>query len=169
MDGDRQAVYVVPFWQSWTRNYTGSDRRRSFKKLWPLWRQGLDDQGTYYAWPALNPLWRTPIIDDHYAWLWEMYASVRKDDVKRERTWLALWRREKDEDEDRRSLVGIWARRSYSQAGQRVRETSLLFGLLRFRSREDAGIEWMAPAFPGPGWPLDRVPNSIHPRTEPSN
>ena len=94
---------------------------------------------------------------------------MRKEDVKRERTWLALWRREKDQDEDRRSLVGIWARRAYSVRGRRVRETSVLFGLLRFRSVDGEGIDWMPPAIPGPGWPLERVPNSIHPNPEPSN
>lgn len=169
-DGGRSSFYAVPFWQSWERHYTDSDKHRSFRKLWPIWREGYEEeQGTYFAWPALNPLWRTPIIDEHYAWLWEVYASVRRPGVKRERSWLALWRREKDQDEDRRSLVGLWARRSYSQAGRAVRETSLLFGLLRFRTREGAGLEWMRPAIPGPGWPLDRVPNSIHPRTEGSN
>ncbi|MFT5050995.1 MAG: hypothetical protein ACI8QZ_002402 [Chlamydiales bacterium] len=163
-NGKRSTTSVLPFWQNWTRTYTGSDDVRSFKKLWPLWRMGRDDsQGTYYAWPALNPLWRTPIIDEHYAWLWEVYASVRKPGIKRERSLLALWRRESDPDEDRRSFVGLWSRRKYSQAGKRVVETSYLFGLLRFRSRADEGIEWMAPALPGPGWPLERVPNSILP------
>jgi hypothetical protein len=37
-----------------------------------------------------------------------------------------------------------------------VRETSLLFGLLRWRSRGSDSLEWMLPALPGPGWPLER-------------
>jgi hypothetical protein len=34
-----------------------------------------------------------------------------------------------------------------------VRETSLLFGLLRWRASHKGGVELLAPAFPGPGWP----------------
>ena len=35
--------------------------------------------------------------------------------------------------------------------------TSLLFGLLRWRSGPD-GFGFLLPAIPGPGWPLERVP-----------
>ena len=34
-----------------------------------------------------------------------------------------------------------------------MRETSLLFGLLRWRVTEGEGFDMLPPAFPGPGWP----------------
>ena len=71
-----------------------------------------------------------------------------------------LWRREKDRDEDRRSLSMVWARRDYSVAGAPVRETSLLLGLVRWRSGPN-GFGFLQPAFPGPGWPLERVPSTL--------
>jgi hypothetical protein len=103
---------------------------------------------------------RIQVIDEHYAWLWEIYTRQRLDDRVRVRSLLGLWRREKDRDEDRRSFVGLWARRDYSVAGEPVRETSLLFGLIRWRSRGGRAT-LMAPALPGPGWPLERVPSSL--------
>jgi hypothetical protein len=33
-----------------------------------------------------------------------------------------------------------------------VRETSLLFGLVRWRVTADEGFAMLRPAFPGPGW-----------------
>ena len=81
--------------------------------------------------------------------------------MKRERSWLGLWRREKDQDEDRRYLSGLWANREYTWRGEKVSETSLLFGLIRYRRSKSAGFEMMAPGLPGPGWPRERVPNSI--------
>jgi hypothetical protein len=84
----------------------------------------------------------------------------------KERTWLGLWRREKDADEDRSSLVGVWAGRRYRENGGAVHETSILFGLIRWRTREDGGFELLWPSLPGPGWPLQRTPrNYVNPRT----
>ena len=84
--------------------------------------------------------------------------------MKRERSWLGIWRREKDADEDRKHLSFLWANRKYSRGGKRVSETSWLFGLIRYRVSESEGFEFMPPGMPGPGWPRERVPNSIHPR-----
>ena len=67
-----------------------------------------------------------------------------------------LWRREKGESEDRRSLMGLWARRDYIREGAATREQSVLFGLLRWRSGPE-GVTLLQPAFPGPGWPLKRT------------
>jgi hypothetical protein len=71
-----------------------------------------------------------------------------------------LWRREKDAAEDRRSFSFLWAHRTYSTEKERVRETSLLFGLFRWRSGDESGFDMLPPAMPGPGWPLERVTSS---------
>jgi hypothetical protein len=156
----KSAQNVALFWHSWDRK----DSRvgdSHYRRAWPLFRRSWSEDEEFLAWPALNPFWRLPVIDEHYAWIWELYQATRNGDRIAERSWLGLWRRERDHDEDRRSFTGLWAKRKFTLAGERVTETSLLFGLLRWRSTEGKGIDWKAPAFPGPGWPLERVPNSI--------
>ncbi|MEE8468181.1 MAG: hypothetical protein V3T22_06985 [Planctomycetota bacterium] len=157
----QRSQHVLPFWRSWEREVDG-EFDASWRKLWPVYRsasaRGGDER--FFAFPALNPFMRLQVIDEHYAWLWEIYARQTLHDRVRVRSLLGLWRREKDEDEDRRSFVGLWARRDYSLAGEPVRETSLLFGLIRWRSW-GGRVRLLAPALPGPGWPLERVPNSL--------
>jgi hypothetical protein len=161
-DHTKHTTYVFPFWHAWNRKHDNGLRAAS-RRLFPLFRH-YDDEVTaehLFAFPALNPFWRLPFVDEHYAWLWEIYKEERQFDRLRERSMLGLWRREKDRDEDRRSLVGAWASRTYTQRGKRVRESSLLFGLVRWSWTEGAGRALMKPAFPGPGWPLERVPTTL--------
>jgi len=163
----KQTVNLLPVWHAWDR-YDEEEGHSRWRKLFPLFRSYRADLNgeDFYAFPTLNPLWRLRFIDEHYAWMWELYAERRLDDRLSARSWLGLWRREKDRDEDRRSLAGLWARRNYSSAGRAVQETSLLFGLLRWRETE-RGMSLMRPAFPGPGWPLARVPNTLPLEGEP--
>jgi hypothetical protein len=79
----------------------------------------------------------------------------------RQRSFLGLWRRETGRGEDRRSLTGLWARRTYRDGNSPVKETSLLFGLLRWRVRADTGFDMLPPAFPGPGWPAPADPGPL--------
>jgi hypothetical protein len=81
-------------------------------------------------------------------WEWEQEPAYR-----RERAVLGLYRHERGRGEDRRSLSGLWADRRYELDGQPTHETSLLFGLLRWRVTEGEGFAMLRPAFPGPGWP----------------
>ena len=106
-------------------------------------------------------------MDEHYAWLWELYSRRRNGEEVRARSWLGLWRREKDADEDRRSLSFLWSARDYTRAGQEARERSLLLGLLRYRTTDTGGFELLAPSFPGPGWPMRRTPSSTAPALGP--
>ena len=77
--------------------------------------------------------------------------------MKRERSWGGLWWRERNAVEDRRSLAGLWSRRTVKQANVEYSETSLLFGLIRWHNGADDHM--LRPAFPGPGWPaLERAP-----------
>jgi len=155
----RETRSVIPFWTSWDR-VDADGRRSSWRKLWPLGRRGVDEaqDAELISWPALNPLPRQDWIDEHYAWLWELYSARRSFDRVRVRSWLGLYREETDQVEQRRSLVGLWARRDYSEGGEAVREVSFLFGLLRARRRARGSYELIAPAFPGPGWPRREGP-----------
>jgi hypothetical protein len=147
----------IPFWQNWVKVSTEDGVITAYQKLWPLYKAEREGERRSLAFPALNPLWRTPNFDDHWAWIWELWRVDVDGQARRERTWLGLWRREKDADEDRRSLVGVWANRRYSFEGDTVSETSLLFGLVRWRRRADHGLELLPPSLPGPGWPSERV------------
>jgi hypothetical protein len=154
---EKNSVYLIPFWQSWKRVDEDAGVFE-YQKLWPLYvREGREQSERHFAFPALNPLWRTPEIDDMYAWIWELYTRDVDQDMVRERSWLGLYRREKDAAEDRRSFSFLWAHRSYRENGSRIHETSLLFGLIRWRSTDDDAFDWLGPAIPGPGWPLERV------------
>ncbi len=148
----RDGLYILPFWQSWTRNDAEAGRS-SFRKLWPLLQvERMEEHSRKLAFPALNPLWRTPEIDEMYAWIYELFTRESDHDILRERTWLGLYRHEKDALEDRVSIVGLWARRRYGS----TTETSVLFGILRWRKTASGSLQWLPPAIPGPGWPLRR-------------
>lgn len=156
-DGERDGFYVVPFWQSFHRTDEDGATRERWRKLWPLWQDHLEGDHRRWAFPALNPFWPTPVMDDHYAWIYELFAVETEGGVRRERSWGNLWHREVDAFEDRAYLLGLWSRRRYGAPGARTSETSLLFGLLRWRRTPDEGIDWLRPAFPGPGWPARRT------------
>ena len=161
---DRTSFSVFPFLHAWNRT-DSAGRKSSWRKLWPLVRNARDEAGDteMIAWPALNPLRHYAFIDEHYAWLWELYTAERAFDQVRVRTWLGLYREESDRHEQRRSLSMLWARRDYSDEGTDVREISLFAGLIRWRQSEGKGVELLRPSFPGPGWPGDRAPSSRMP------
>ena len=160
-DGERRGEYVVPLWQNWRRTDREGRELEAWTKLWPLYQRHAESRGpeptSRTALPALNPLWHTPVIDDHYAWLYELYTRETRGEGRaervRERSWGGLWRREREADEERHHVTLLWSRRTYRADGGRVRETSLLMGLLRWRTRADGRRELLRPAFPGPGWP----------------
>jgi hypothetical protein len=153
---EKNSRYLIPFWQNWKR-VDEEAGYSSYEKLWPIYMHDRpEEHTTRFAFPAISPLWRTPEIDDMYAWIWELWTRSVNHTHKRERSWLGLYRRERDEYEDRRSLVGLWASRQYREEGRRIHETSLLFGLLRWRTGGADSLEWLPPAIPGPGWPMTR-------------
>jgi hypothetical protein len=158
-DGVRRGQFFIPFYQQWTRTDRAGDTMKTWMKLWPLFQEYTDEtrQHSRTAFPALNPLWHTPVIDDHYAWIYELYTREENGPATRERSWGGIWRRDVDDGEERTYLAGIWSRRKYRRGGETVRETSTLFGLIRWR-RDDAGVHFLTPAMPGPGWPAERYP-----------
>ncbi|MEW6072420.1 MAG: hypothetical protein AB1726_07460 [Planctomycetota bacterium] len=153
---DRDSVYVVPLWQSWDRRDLETGEESAWRKLFPLFqyeRRGEWERGSF---PTLDPFGKNALVDRHFSWLWKLYEWEEKGEMRRERSLLGLWRREKDAGEDRASLALLWSRRRYAEGDRRVRETSLLLGLLRWRVTEGGGFDMLRPAFPGPGWPGDR-------------
>jgi hypothetical protein len=150
-DGERKATSVFPIWHSWKR-WDEEGVRSSGVKLWPLYQRRSFGEESRSGLLALNPLQYHPDFEDNYSWLWEIYARERGVWGVSERGWFGLWRREADAEEDRRSFTCLWASRKYLRDGKSASETSLLFGLIRWRVAE-ARSGLMAPAFPGPGWP----------------
>lgn len=177
-NGTRDSLNVFPFWRSYVREWTESSPEarlgrpnpalgtERWKKLWPLGkvRTAPGEQDLHVI--DLNPFQEVRFIDEHYAWMWELYTRHAKGDSVRSRSWLGLWRREKDADEDRRALGPLWGARDYVRAGRRTRERSWLFGLLRYRTIEGEGTSLLRPAFPGPGWPIRRTPASQIPGSQ---
>ena len=111
----------------------------------------------------LNPFPDYEFVDEHYAWLWELYTRRRN---RRRGPQLApgsaCGGARSDADEDRRSLSFLWSARDYTRAGlERARERSLLFGLLRYRTTEARGLR-AAAARPSRGraGPCARTPSS---------
>jgi hypothetical protein len=153
---ERDLVAVVPFWQSWDARSKVTGERSSWRKLWPLFRH--ERQGEWRAGTLLelDPFWRNDLVPRHVTSFFRVFEWEEAPAYRRERALLGLYRRERGRGEDRRSLAGLWASRRYASDGRRVRETSLLFGLVRWRVTEGEGFDMLPPALPGPGWPRPR-------------
>ncbi len=165
-DGTRTAFTVVPFWSEWKKRFKAGGSN-SYKKAFPLFQYYREGETKNYMFPVLSPFPYWPDFDENYAWIYSVYRGSRSPEITTDHALWGLWRREHDRDEQRSYVSGIWSQRDYTDAGSQVTERSLLFGLLRWRSHERDGLSFMSPAFPGPGWPIERVPNSIHPPTSP--
>jgi hypothetical protein len=156
-DGSRQGESVLPFWQHFVERDLDGAIREDWQQLWPLFLYHRVGPSERVSFPTLLPLPRSPNIQEHYAWLWELYArqveTTPAGAVVHERSWGGLWRRETEPGDEREYLAGLWSRRKYREGGHTRRETSLLFGLLRWRTSRDGGFEPLKPALPGPGWP----------------
>jgi len=157
---ERDSFTFAPFWQQWDRKDLVTDEESSWRKLWPLYRferQGEWSNGTLLE---LDPFFRNDLVPNLLTSVFRLYEWEEEPRYRRERALLGLYRREKGRGEDRRSLAGLWARRSYEQDGVAVRETSMLFGLLRWRVTASDGFDMLSPAFPGPGWPRPAEPGA---------
>ena len=158
---ERDSFYVLPFWKWWHRVDAIDGSESSWRQLWPFYEHWDNIDGrTRTAFPSLW-LQRSAFVEYHLAWIWELFSVTESARGRSERSWGGLWRRERDAGEDRRSLAGLWSDRRYvDERGARVKETSLLFGLLRWRRTSESGTHFIRPAFPGPGWPAERAPAS---------
>jgi len=150
---ERDSVYIVPIWQSWDQLDKKTGETTSFRKLWPLFKHKREGTHERSSFPALDPFWDNQLIDRHYSWMWKLWEWETDEGLRRDRSWLGLFKGEEGLGETRRSLSMLWSSRSYSEGDRAVHETSLLFGLLRWRVTEGDGFDILRPAFPGPGWP----------------
>jgi len=156
-ESERDAFTVIPFWSQWKKR-TASGKTHSYRKFWPFYQYERRDETTELMFPQLLPFWYWPDLDEHYSWIYAVYTNEVGPEVLREHALWGLWRREHDRDESRSYLSGLWSRRQWCREGHAVSEQSLLFGLLRWRDDAEAGLSLLAPSFPGPGWPIERVP-----------
>ena len=156
-DSVRDSFHIVPLWQSWNRRVKSTGVTSAWRKLVPLFQYERQDAWVRASFPTLDPFWRNQIVDRYFSWIWKAYEWEEQGELRRERAWLGLYRRERGLAEDRKSIAGLWSRRVYSDAGRRVKETSLLFGLIRWRVTEERGFAMLKSAFPGPGWPVHGV------------
>jgi hypothetical protein len=163
---ERASFYVLPFYQALELErrrpefrpdgevVEGRASRETWNKLWPLVTSESADHWRRDALLALDPFSRFDWFRYHWSWLWELYAVESQGERVTTRTFLGLYRSQSDGHERRRSFTGLWSRRTTGEGRERSSETSLLFGLLRWRSgpgEDDPGL--VRPAFPGPGWP----------------
>ncbi len=163
-DSRRDSFHVFPFWQS-VRTRDSDDREiSSWWKLWPLAQRRRTGPSERLSVLAPFPFHWDPTFDHYWSWPLELWTVEREKEerIRRERSWGGLWLRERDAHEDRRYLSGLFSRRTYREEGAVVRETSLLFGLIRWRSMEESGTALLAPSFPGPGWPAERSEELLH-------
>ncbi len=162
----RDAFYAMPFWQKWDRTDKKTGQTSAWRKLWPLFRYERDGEWRNVAVFDLDPFFRNDLVPNFvtgflhlYDWEARRPSGPEDEGFRRERSFLGLYRRERGRGEDRRSIAGLWAKRRYEREGRTVRETSLLFGLLRWRVTEDEGFDMLPPALPGPGWPEPAEPS----------
>jgi len=156
---ERDSAWFIPVWQSWDRRDKETGETASWRKLWPLYRTVREGDWSSGALLELDPFFRNDSFPRHLTRFFRLYEWERDPSFRRERGLLGLYRHEAGRGEDRRSVSGLWARRSYEQDGKAVRETSLLFGLLRWRVTAGEGFAMLRPAFPGPGWPRPAEPS----------
>ena len=171
---ERASFYVLPFYQHWdlfrhkpVEDYPEVER---WRRLWPLYRYERRGDAMRLAFPSLSPLARSSVFDFYYGWIWELFALEREGSRTKHRSWLGLYRREADAFEQRTSISGLWSSRHFEGPAGQVHETSLLFGLIRWRSGDPAaGPGLLPPAFPGPGWPSEwsRPPGTPRPKPSP--
>src|SRR5262245_4632238 len=150
---ERDQVAVVPFWQSWDARSKATGETSRWRKLWPLFRYEREGEWRAGSLLELDPFWRNDLWPRHVTSFFRIWEWEEEPAFRRERAVLGLYRRERGRGEDRRSISGLWAHRSYAVEGRSVHETSLLFGLVRWRVTEGEGFDMLRPAFPGPGWP----------------
>jgi hypothetical protein len=152
-DAERDSASFIPLWQSWDRLDKVTGETSAWRKLWPLYRYEEEGEWRAGALLELDPFFRNNLVPRHLTSFFRLYEWEEEPAFRRERALLGLYRRERGRGEDRRSLAGLWASRRDELEGQPAHETSLLFGLLRWRVTESGGFDMLPPAFPGPGWP----------------
>ncbi|TAH34891.1 MAG: hypothetical protein EYC70_13900 [Planctomycetota bacterium] len=151
-DITRESFYAMPvYWRSRTLRADGREERR--ERLWPVARVYEDNQGNerFAALaPGIEPILNSEQLSRNLGFAFEVWAgsSDAVSGVTQRRAFLNLYHTAQAAGHTRWSvpiLGGQWTEPDGTV------HTSLLLGLLRFRSGPGGGLE--EPAFPGPGWP----------------
>lgn len=159
IDGrDTRSFWAIPLWFS-SRTLQPDGGEDSSWRLWPLVRDVEQADGGHdraALAPGIEPLLESGALSRNLGFAFEIWAD-RRDDANAPRTrraWLDLYHSVAAAGHRRWSLPvlgGQWTEPDGTT------HTSLLFGLIRWRTGASPGFE--EPAFPGPGWPdLHAVP-----------
>jgi hypothetical protein len=153
--GERESWYALPlFFAARERRAEGGEAAET--RLWPLAsaRRERDGGGVIRILdPGIPPLLDPEVLSRNFGFLYEAWSDRRAPAAPAERVrrgWLGLWHDAEGSGHRRRSFAGIGGRWNEPDG---TAHTSLLFGLLRWRTGPDGARRLEAPAFPGPGWP----------------
>lgn len=155
-DGEREAWYALPFYfhsaSAWADGGQASETR-----LWPLGSKSSARDGATQIRildPGIPTVLDPDVLSRNFGFLYEVWAQREQPApaplTEDRRAWLGLYRSTAGSGHRRSSLAGLGGRWTEPDG---TTHTSLLFGLLRWRSAPDGSGGWEAPAFPGPGWP----------------
>ncbi|HEX9794711.1 MAG TPA: hypothetical protein VGC54_12080 [Planctomycetota bacterium] len=150
-DMRRESFYALPFYFS-SRTVRDDGRTETKERFWPLAKTERSSDGSeWFSAPApgIEPLLDSRVLSRNLGFAFEVWAgSAAPQGARERRAFLNLYHQAKAGGHKRWSVAGLAGQ--WTEPDGTV-HTSLLFGLLRFRSGPDSGLE--LPAFPGPGWP----------------
>ncbi len=153
IDGrETRSFWAVPLWfSSRTRHADGGEDREW--RLWPLARSEQQADGGHdfsTLAPGLDPLLESDALSRNLGFAFELWTDRAESPAapRERRAWLDLYH-SVEAGGHRRWSVPLLGGRWTEPDG--TTHTSLLLGLIRWRSGPDGGLE--EPAFPGPGWP----------------
>ncbi len=152
--GQRRAAWALPFVQL-SRSRWPDGGRAHADRLWPLASDVSERDGSRVRRlldPGLAPVLHPEVVSRNFGWIWEFWSDRERPAAptpwRERRGWLGLYHEVEAGGHRRWSVPGLVGRWHEPDG---TTHTSLLFGLLRWRTGEDGGLE--SPAFPGPGWP----------------
>lgn len=155
----REGWLALPFFQRWRteRDAGGTD---TLLRIWPFYARALRADGEQLVRalePGLPGVFDPETLSHLFGSLYEFWtvrASQPQPRIHEERAFLNLYHAAESGGHRRWSVAGLGGRWTEPDG---TGHWSLLFGLLRWRTGDDGGLE--VPAFPGPGWPdLHRLP-----------
>lgn len=169
--GEREAWYALPFYfrsaSAWADGSTSSSTR-----LWPLGSKTRERDGASQVRildPGIPEVLDPEVLSRNFGFLYEVWSAREQPApapaAVEKRAWLGLYSSTAGSGHRRSSWTGLGGRWTEPDG---TTHTSLLFGLLRWRSAPDGSGGWEAPAFPGPGWPdLSALPPAAAPTPAP--